>query len=87
MSWQMLVLVAQLGVGGGLVLGGLRRAAHYWLAYRNKDHAEYIAKRLGEPKVTSMGPAMKGILMALVGAMMLMTVDMTADMLAPPQPY
>jgi hypothetical protein len=87
MSWQMLVLVAQLGMGGGLVLGGLRRAAHYWLAYRNKDHAEYIAKRLGEPPVASMGPAMKGILMALVGAVMLLTVDMTAEMLAPPQPY
>jgi hypothetical protein len=75
------------GGGGALLLAGLRRAAHYWLAYHNKGHAEYIAKRLGEPKVTSMGPAMKGILMALAGALLLATTGWTIEMIAPVQPY
>ena len=87
MSWQMLVIVAQLGAGGGLVLGGLRRAAHYWLAYHNKDHAEYIAKKLGEPKASSLRPAAMGLLMALIGALLLATTDWTIGMIAPPQPY
>ena len=65
MPWQMLVIVAQLGVGGGLVLGGLRRAVHYWLAYHNKDHAERLAKRTGQPAGHSLRPAFLGLAMML----------------------
>jgi hypothetical protein len=86
MSWQILVIAAQIGIGGGLVLGGLRRAAHYWLAHRDKNHAEYLAKKLGEPKATSLRPAGIGVLMALAGALLLATTDMTVEMLRPPRP-
>ncbi len=45
MKWQMIVLVAQLVLGGGLVVHSARKAAHYWLAYTDKDHAERLRGR------------------------------------------
>jgi hypothetical protein len=44
MKWQLIVLVAQLVLGGALVVFGARMAAHYWLASTNKDHAERLAR-------------------------------------------
>ena len=85
MKWQMIVLVAQLVLGGGLLLGGLRRVARLRLP-QQEDHADYLTKRLGEPPVRSLGLAVTGDLRALVGALMLTTTDrMTIEMLAPPR--
>lgn len=49
-----------MGVGGGLVLGGLRRAAHYWLAWHNKGHAERPSAT-GQPAGHSLRPAFVGL--------------------------
>lgn len=83
MAWQMYVLVAQLVLGGGLVVFGARMAAHYWLAYTNKDHAERLAKALGKPAPHSLRPVVAGIALMLIGGLLLATTDMTAGMLLP----
>ncbi len=87
MAWQMLVIVAQLGIGAGLLLGGLRRAVQYGLAWHNKDHAERLAKRTGQPAGHSLKPAFIGLAMMVVGVVMMATIDMTAEALRPAQPY
>lgn len=83
----MLVIVALLGVGGGLVLGGLRRAVHYWLAHHNKDHAVRLAKRTGQPAGNSLRPAFIRLAMLVVGVVMMATIDTTAEALRPMEAY
>ena len=87
MPWQMLVIVAQLGVGGGLVLAGLRLALMHWLGRRDEAYSDYLAKRLGKRPSRGLRPVLLGILLMLAGVAMMATVDMTAEALRPPQPY
>lgn len=87
MSWQMLLIVAQLGVGGGFVIGGLRLAAVHWLANRNRTYSDQLDRRFGRPLPRGSRPVLLGLLLLLVGAAMLATIDMTAGALRPPQPY
>ncbi len=60
---------------------------HYWLAFHNKEHAERLAKRTGQPAGHSLRPAFVGLAMMLVGVVMMATIDMTSEALRPPQPY
>ena len=87
MPWQMLVIVAQLSGGGALVLIGVRLAAQYLVAYNNKDHAERLAKATGKPAGHSLRPVFIGVAMMIAGAVLMATVDMTAEALRPPQAY
>lgn len=83
-AWQILVIVAQPGIGTGLVLGGLRRRCGF--AFHNKDHAERLAQRTGQSAGRSLRPAMHGLVKA-VGVVLMATIDMTAEALRPPQSY
>ncbi|MFH1795434.1 MAG: hypothetical protein ABIK36_08105 [Pseudomonadota bacterium] len=79
MSWQMIVLVGQLALGGGLVVYGARQVAHYWLATRDKGHAEQLERAMGKAQ-----PGRKiaaGIVMALAGGLMLATSEWMTEAL------
>ena len=85
MAWQMLVIVAQLGVGAGLVMGGLRKALHYFVARSHQGHAERLARATGRPVGASPRPILIGLAMAIVGVAMLAGIEVTAGMLPPRQ--
>lgn len=83
MKWQGIVLVAQLVLGGGLVVYGARMAAHYYLA--SIDKSERLARATGEPPQRSLRPVAIEIALMLVGGLMLATTDMVTGLLLPAQ--
>ena len=85
MHWQMYVIVLQLGVGAGLLLNGLRMTAHYYFVHAKKDYAERIAARIGGPVERPMRRFMVWLALAVVGGLMLATIDITTGLL-PPRP-
>jgi hypothetical protein len=81
MDWPVIAMIAQLSLGGGLVVGGLRYGINYWLSSRDPAFKMEFEKRLGRP-VRQVGRNIAiAVLLVLVGAVLLLTARSIAEML------
>jgi hypothetical protein len=86
MRWEMYVIVLQLGVGAGLLLNGLRMIAHYYFIHTNKEYAGRVVARSG-PVLRPMRRFVVWLVLTAAGALLLATIDVTSELLAPQQEY
>ena len=82
MTWQMLVVVAQIGLGGAMVVSGFRVAAAYWLARRDAAQKAALERREGRPLVHRERTVALAVLAIFTGVVLLATAETTAEMLA-----
>ena len=82
MTWQMLVVVAQIALGGAMVVSGFRVAAAYWLAGRDAAQKAALERREGRPLVHRERTVALAVLAILSGVVLLATAEKTAEMLA-----
>jgi hypothetical protein len=83
MTWQLIVIVVQISVGGAFVVSGVKIALHHIVAAHDKGHAERLSKALGRRVGHSAQPIVLALLLALVGGVMLATATRVADAIGP----